>query len=139
MNPDLHYCNSCGFRLQGGSGSDGGSIAESLAKAVGWIGVVGLITFVFVLAILFANAVDPGVVVVVSFFYLGAVFAICSKLLSNIKSVRGTDSSFPKSSKETPGELSPANTNQLEPAKTPPASVTDHTTRTLDKVPLERD
>lgn len=139
VNPDLHYCKSCGYRLVGGTRSDDGGVAKSLAKAVGWIGVVGLLVFVFVLGMLLATGADEGAVVVVSFFYLAAVFGICTYILKYIRSagdhVAEFSSSQSDSSKEIPGTF----TNQLEPAKTPPASVTDHTTRTLEKVPVAKD
>jgi hypothetical protein len=136
VNPDIHYCNSCGFRIRIDGTGDAG-IATSLTRAVGWIGVIGLIAFVFIIKLLIENSTEPGAIVAISFMYLGAVFGICAYILSYIKSLHKTR--LIERDTEKPGglELRTRITKQLEHARTPPASVVENTTRTLDKLPLD--
>ncbi len=137
VNPDIHYCNSCGFRIRSEGSGDAG-VAKSLTMAVGWIGVIGLIAYVFIIKLLIENNTVPGAIVGVSFLYLGALFGICAFILSHIKSLHQTRSVNRKPEKQDGLEFRTRITNQLEHAKTAPASVVENTTRTLDKLPVER-
>ena len=131
----LRYCNSCGFRLPNESVSEDASIIGKLATGAGFVGVVGLIGFIFLIKLMLEWRVLEPVMILVSLFYLGCVFGLCAYTLSFIKVFRSE--SKPAGRADVAPQLPPRNTNQLEEPKEPPASVTDHTTRTLDKVPVE--
>lgn len=137
VKQDLQYCNSCGYRIGVDKTGDAGNVSSSLSKAIGWIGVVGLVSFVFVIKLLLESEILGGLMVAIAFFYLAALFGICYSVLDFIKSTLGGTQSKQKTAHQPPMEISGRNTNQLEPAHTQPASVIENTTRTLDKVPIE--
>ncbi len=136
VNPEIHYCNSCGFRIRiDGTGEAG--IAKALTQAIGWIGVIGLVAYVFIIKLMLENAIVPGAIVAVSFLYLGTVFGICAYILSYIKSLHKTRHIELDTEQPRNFELKTRITKQLEHSRTPPASVVENTTRTLDKLPLD--
>jgi len=106
---------------------------------MGYIGGFGMFGFIFVILILVKNGVDRNALIPISFFYLAALFGICFLIVRQISA-----SSKKSSEKETasnehqPAYLRPVTTAQLRETIDQPVSVTEHTTRTLDEVVIER-
>lgn len=138
VKPELHYCNSCGFRLERTGASRERSVVGNLATGAGFIGVAGLVGFIFLLRIMLESRLESPAIVVISIVFLGSVFGLCAYTLSFIKYFRKNELREQSVSEPEAAQFSPRNTNQLEPPKQQPASVIENTTRTLDKVPIER-
>lgn len=138
----LNYCNQCGGKVQNAGSSENESVAKSLSTALGYIGFAGFGALVGLVAILLRrDSLEPAAIVAVVFFYLTALSAISFMILRQISNLAGstnrTDKSVPNH--EDPGQVYSAPANMLDEAKQRPASVVENTTRTLDKVPVERD
>lgn len=142
IDENLNYCKNCGARIErdgGGSGSSNIntiSLEQTLSRSLAYLGGFGLLGFIFVALVLVKNDVTEKALIFISLFYLGALFGICSLIIQQIKGLHGK--SLPGkadflNSFQT-GELKPAVTGQLEEHREPVMSVTDHTTRTLNKV-----
>lgn len=102
----------------------------------GNIAGVAFVAFIFVLLVLVLNGVNGSNVVGVTFFYFLALFGLCFLFLRHS---RNETRSLPEVPVGEPLYIEPAVTAQLQEAKDRPASVTEHTTRTLDKIAVERD
>lgn len=134
----LNYCNRCGKRVSDGE-AGAASMAESMASSLGYIGGFGFIGYIFVALVLVKNGVPPNYLVPITFFYFAALFGICFLILKQTQLLRRGDE--PRSDApyhETPSYLRPVTTAQLPEGYDSPASVTEHTTRTLDEVPNRR-
>ena len=134
----LNFCSRCGARVaqQISSETRRRSPSEGLSNALGAIGVFGFIGYIFVALVLLQNS-GHNALVAVSFFYFAALLGICFMILNNLKALsadsRAQSADF-QNDHQT-GQLKNANTAQLEePKQQPISSITDHTTRTLDKV-----
>ncbi|NNF00279.1 MAG: zinc ribbon domain-containing protein [Pyrinomonadaceae bacterium] len=136
----LNYCNRCGGKIQGEDESESTSVAKSLATSLGYIGAAGFGVLIGIIAILTKSDIDPPALVAVIAFYLVALFGICFSILQMIPKVSGKRDQSRTTSPDhaSPAQLDSPTTNQLEEAKVAPASVVENTTRTLDKVPIER-
>ena len=143
VNAKLKYCNSCGERLSKAEeiDKDGepGKMLDNILTTLFLVVMFGLGILVGLVAVLLGNNVEPRFVVVIAMGYLAAVFGVCYTLLSQVPKL--IDAKL--KSRLDPHEF--AEHRQLEPRTTAqlaehrePASVTEHTTRTLDKVPVER-
>ena len=139
VNENLNYCNTCGAKIGKNGLETSNSSSHSLSVAVGFIGVAGLFGFIMVLKMLLENHVDPTVMVIILVSYLVTLFLLCAVLVGHIWKHSGD---FKVNINQTPEDYSApkqfrtVNTNQLEEAREPfIGSVTDNTTRTLDKVP----
>ena len=141
IQPELNYCNRCGTRVVKADDDSRKSLSENLSGSLGYIGGFGLVGYIFVALVLVNNGVVGNSLAAISFFYLATLFGICFMILQQLKT-------FPKNKKNQNTEfqndfkseyLKTANTAQLEESKqTPISSVTDHTTRALDKVSIEK-
>jgi hypothetical protein len=132
----LNYCSRCGTKITQIDSEVKISLSESLSTSLGYIGGFGLVGYIFVALILVKNHVDPAVLVLISLFYLGTLFGISYMILQQLRMLPGKFSAKNtdfQSDFQT-GQLEAANTAQLEEPKQQPISVTEHTTRTLDKV-----
>ena len=139
VNPDLSYCNSCGFRLQNAGSKDEKSIASTLAQSVPWVAIFGLMFLVILVKMMLDRSIDPPIIVVVTALFLGCVFGICAFAMKYARSLVLEEKLPQANIDQRPVMMPQRDTNQLEEARTPPASVTDHTTRTLEKVPAENE
>ncbi|MBX3288980.1 MAG: hypothetical protein KF855_06500 [Acidobacteria bacterium] len=138
----LNYCSRCGKRAAEDTASRP-SLAESLTVAVGYIGSAGFLGFIFVVLILSRSGFPPNQMVPIVFFYFAALFGICFLILRQAGQLAGknkdTEPAIPQGKPEQQAYIHPANTAQLvEPRDLGIASVTEHTTRTLEKTPVER-
>ncbi len=145
MTGGLKYCNSCGVRLTAGaedSGRPAGKMLVGVLSALSVIVITGIGVFIPLLIILLEKSVKPEIVVMISFAYLATIFGISFSLVRQASKLidarlRGAEG-FSAPEHREPARLSPLTTAQLEESRIPIGSVTDHTTRTLDKISLTR-
>jgi hypothetical protein len=97
---------------------------------------VGFVAFIFVMLVLVLNGVVGSNIVGVTFFYFLFLFLLCFMFL---RQSRYAASFEPQPAVES-GQFyaKPVTTAQLPEAMDTPASVTEHTTRTLDQVRVDR-
>lgn len=116
------------------------TVAQNLSTSLGYIGVAGFGLLVGLVVVLTRSDFDQPAIIVVIALYLATLLAVCLSILRMIPKVsekEGSSSNF-TSQVSQPDQLSSPTTNQLEEPKQAPASVIENTTRTLDKVPVER-
>jgi len=134
----LNYCNRCGKRVAE-SESEASSIAESLASSLGYIGGFGFIGYIFVALILVKNGIPPDVLVKITFVYFASLVGICLLVLRQAQLFKKKEPvRYQEPASEAPAYLRPITTAQLPESHDHPASVVDHTTRTLDEVPARK-
>lgn len=134
----LNYCSRCGRRVA--EDAQSASSATSPMMIAGYVAGVGFICFIFILRMLTRSDAPPNLFVPITFFYFAALFGICFLLLRHGASLAKNISSAERNETREPEYLRPANTAQLEEARDfGIGSVTDATTRTLDKVPIRDD
>lgn len=140
----LKYCNSCGFRLGADDDDDKegkpGKMLDGILTTVFLVVMFGLGILVGLVAVMLDKNVMPQLVVIIVVAYIAAVFGICFMLLSQVPKLVDA-----KLNERKRGRLpAAAAQQQLKPADTaafidrPVASVTDHTTRTLEETPVKR-
>ncbi len=143
VDNSLNFCNGCGAQLRKEKDEEK-SIFSGLLSALIAIAVVGFGVLVGFIAVLLDKIEDQGAVLAFTFIYLGALFGICYMIMKQLSKVidrkigaapNTKDDSF--ADPQPLVQLPPKSTNPLEDFNGP-ASVTEHTTRTLDEVPVER-
>lgn len=143
VSQKLKFCNSCGNRLaHEPEDKDGtpGKMLDNILTTIFLVVMFGLGILVGLVAVLLGNAVQTEVVTVIVVAYLLAVFGICFSLVRQVPKL--IDAKLRSSGYSGDGDmivqpqLRPATTAQLDEYREPVASVTDHTTKTLDQVPL---
>lgn len=140
----LNYCNSCGARIEKNPLVVSNSTSPQLVRSLFVIGPIGFIGFLAVLKILLDNGrLDTSAVVLILVAYLFTLFMICAMIVGHTWKHSGdirVKDKEPKIPEDyaSPASLRPVNTTQLEEHPQPAASVTEHTTRTLEKVPLAK-
>jgi len=145
VNEKLKYCNSCGERLakeKDDKNSPPGKMLDSLLTTLFLVVMFGLGILIGLVAVLLNNGVPKEAVTIIVIAYLAAVFGICFMLLGHVKKlVEFKLSGFVHDSDQVsrPQLLKPKTTAQLDEYQQPAASVTEHTTRTLENVPISRD
>jgi hypothetical protein len=143
LSQNLNFCQHCGSRSnRRGSPAAPAATSHLLISAGGVTGVVGLMAFFPILRELLHSGAGPELIFLVLAAYLLTVLAMFSVFIwQGAKSRRGM------SFEDTPHKTdevyrSPTfrgvDTAQLEPSNQRPASVTEHTTRTLDDVPVRQ-
>lgn len=141
-NKNLKYCNSCGERLSKAAeiDKDGtpGKMLDNILTTLFLVVMFGFGILVGLVAVLLGNGTKTEVVTVIVIAYLAAIFGICFMLAKQVPKLidaklRSTSTSHESASQP---QLQPLTTAQLSDFRQPVASVTDHTTRTLEKVPL---
>lgn len=139
ISSELNYCKRCGSPVAKGESS---TVAENLSSAIGYIGGFGLLGFIFAVVMMARSGVVPGTaLVLISFFYLAALFGICYLILRQTAMPfrkKAAESSLDLAAAEHPVYLKPVTTAQLPEPNDQPISVTEHTTRTLDEIPVAR-
>jgi uncharacterized protein (DUF983 family) len=138
VNENLNYCNNCGAKIGKNALEDGNHSSPFLSIAVGLIGTAGLFGFIMMLKILLESRLDQPSILIILIAYLVTLFLICAVLVGHIWKQSGDfriNINQPPEDYAPPKEFRGGNTNQLEPPREPfIGSVTDNTTRTLDKV-----
>lgn len=136
IKQELNYCNHCGARVSKVELETQKTVAENLSSSLGYIGGFGLFGFIFVALILVKNGVHPTALTFISLFYLASLFGICFLILRQTANL--SKKVLPKSEDYQPVfqtvQLNSPNKAQLEEYREPILSVTENTTRTLDKI-----
>jgi len=142
VNDKLKYCNGCGERLARDEDKHGtpGKMLDNILTALFLVVMFGMGILVGLVAVLLGNQVKTEVVTIIVIAYLMAIFGICFSLVrqvpklidAKLKGFNAKVSDF-----VPPQQLNPRTTAQLEEYQQP-ASVTEHTTRTLEEVPLRK-
>jgi predicted amidophosphoribosyltransferase len=133
LSAELNFCNRCGKKVAKPDTEDQEFSAESLTSAVTYVGGFGLVGFIFSVLILVKTNVPEKALIMISLFYLAALFGICFMLLRQARYL--ADRRF-NQNQNLQKELNPAITAQRAKPAERPISVTDHTTRTLEEVPV---
>lgn len=137
MPEHLNYCKNCGARNEHNPPFVGHASAGPFAFVAMMVGVIGLFGFYGVLRELLRNPIDPPLVVVVMIVYsvaLLAMFSIPIAVWRRSGELRRNN--IERRENYEPPAFQAANTAQLREPRKMPASVTEHTTRTLDHVPV---
>ena len=103
-----------------------------------FIGIVGLICFIPLLQALLRSTLDTAAVIVILVAYLLTVLAMFTVLVGHVWKNSGdirVKTNQPSDGFGGADAFRAINTAQLTEPTFQPASVTEHTTRTLDKVP----
>ena len=143
VNQNLKYCNSCGERLSKAAEIDRdgtpGKMLDNILTTLFLVVMFGLGILVGLVAVLLGNSVKHDLIVMIVLVWLAAIFGICFTLARHATKLidyrmRSWDSD---SARVDQYQLPPMTTAQLEEYREPAMSVTDHTTKTLDKVPFK--
>ena len=138
INDKLNYCKNCGAKIAKEEDSGPASMVDSLLTSVAWITIGGFGILIGLVAVLLKNGFDQKGIALIAVVYLAALFGLCYMLLSHLPKLidakldRKNETTGPVESYQPP--LFAKNTAQLEEHREP-ASVTEQTTRTLDKIP----
>jgi hypothetical protein len=140
----LKYCNNCGAQLfRSDEDKDGtpGKMLDNILTTLFLTVMFGFGILVGLVAVLLGNGVPNQLVAMIVIAYLAAIFGVCFMLVKQVpKLIDAKLKSFgPSSAEPSAPQLQPLITGQLDEYRQPVMSVTDHTTRTLDKVPLKDD
>ncbi|HEV8592930.1 MAG TPA: hypothetical protein VGQ55_12570 [Pyrinomonadaceae bacterium] len=140
----LNYCNSCGARTEKNPLIIRNSSSSYIGKALVIVGGFGFIGFLAVLKMLLeaGTRLDIAAIVIILIAYLVTLFLIMAMMIGHIWKNSGDiriKQHEPNASDDyvSPASFRAVNTAQLESAREP-ASVTEHTTRTLDHVSVDR-
>jgi uncharacterized membrane protein YvbJ len=149
VNPDLRYCNSCGARISGADESESGQMSESsfnlLVSAILAIPIAGIGIMIGLLVVMKKElALKDELIAMIAL--MGFVLLLVSEggliwlLLHRTRAAKKKK----VTQVETPVQLADVqmrglNEGQPRSAQDSISSVTEHTTRTLDAVPLERE
>ncbi len=139
LNANLNYCSSCGTRVENKALVVRNSSSSVLGVGAVFIGIVGLICFVPLLQTLLRSSIETPATVVILIAYLVTVFLMFTVLVGHVwKSSGDIRIKGNKTSDDFGGHeaFRGINTAQLPEPTERPASVTEHTTRTLDPMPF---
>lgn len=146
VNAKLKYCNGCGGRLarEVEQDKDGtpGKMLDNILTTLSVVVVFGFGILVGLVAVMLGNGVKTEVVTVIVLAYLAAVAGVCFMLVRQVPKL--IDAKLKRWSKDAEDdrqpqlEFAPLTTGQLDEYREPAMSVTENTTRTLDKVPIEK-
>lgn len=140
VNENLNYCNSCGGRIEKNALVVSNASAPYLPKAIGVIGMMGFAVFLGLVKLLLDSRLDTAAIALILIAYLAALVMVIAMLVGHIWKHSG-DIRIKVKDMETPAApsyLKPVTTARLGEANAMPTSVTEHTTRTLDEVRIER-
>jgi len=136
INQGLNYCSRCGARVDKIAPTEESPTGlEYVSMATGFVGLGGLGLTIGLIAILLNHNVVPTVIVILVLAFLCTVFGISFQLIQQLSKLIDASIS-PKgnySEKSKPAELGAVNTAQLPEHREPLGSVTENTTRTLEK------
>ncbi|MDQ6788299.1 MAG: hypothetical protein M3033_15955 [Acidobacteriota bacterium] len=142
INEELNYCNRCGKRVAGNElatrGDGSVSVLKSLSIATGFVGVFGVGGLIAIIIKLIESGIQSPAVVFLVFFFAATVFGICFLLTRQISRLTETSVSTKRNLKEklAPEQLNSNAAAQIESPREPFLSVTENTTRTLNKTKI---
>jgi hypothetical protein len=136
IDESLNYCNGCGASIRTETRSQK-SLAAFLIAGLTAITISGFLVLAILLAVLI-DRVSPRIEPLFAFgaAFLFVLFGIAFLIMRQVSRVIDHElkvRELPKRKTEPLVQLPPKSTNPLDEFRQP-ASVTDHTTRTLDKV-----
>lgn len=137
-NPKLNFCSKCGERIERSGNTD--SQHRSTAMAAAAIALGGLFITLIILMKLVGEGIEIGAVIAIAAMFLTSVIAmffIALKMMPGLFERPGS-AGVAESVYDPPKSLKTPNTARLESPTEQPASVIENTTRTLDKIPVER-
>ncbi|MEP7075719.1 MAG: hypothetical protein ABI878_07900 [Acidobacteriota bacterium] len=138
----LNYCNGCGARIEKNPLIVSNAASAQLARPLTIVAMMGFVGFIAVLKmVLDSGGLDMPAKVLVLVAYLITLFLVCAMMVGHMWKNSGDiriQHHEPKEDYVSPASLRPLTTAQLEEARPPVASVTEHTTRTLDQVAVPR-
>jgi len=143
-NQKQKYCTSCGSQMMVSSDDidkEGmpGKMLDNVLTTVFLTVLFGLGILIGLVAVLLGNNVEPKFVMFISMAYLAAIFGICATLLKQVpKLIDARLNNYKSNDLKVQPLLQERTTAQLEEPQIPVASVTDRTTRILERVPNER-
>ena len=135
----INYCNLCGKRTA--EEAKATAISPGTATAIGYIGGFAFIAYIFVVIATLRLGVSPDDLLKITFLYFAALFGICFALLyfSRNNTIPDSRRDLGENSTAKQEYFKPTVTAQLnEPREPAIGSITEETTRTLDKVPVRR-
>jgi len=140
ISDGLKFCNSCGAKLSREiEDKDGtpGKMLDNILTTLFLVVMFGMGILVGLVAVLLGSDTKTEVVTAIVLAYLATIFGICFSLARQVPKLIDARLKGWVNSSETRSvtELTPGTTAQLEEFRHPVASVTDHTTKILDKVP----
>ncbi len=134
IKPELNYCNRCGGKIEKTENNQ--TAFQSISTAVTFVGLGGMIVIlIFVLKLLKENVDISAVVAIIAMFLatiLTIIYMTIRLMPQYLDKSKTNEKSFPDFI--PPNQLGSAKTAQLEEPKQNPASVIEHTTRTLEEV-----
>jgi hypothetical protein len=138
VSENLNYCNNCGARTERHSSADGSNSTRPFALVSMLIGGGGLFGFFPLLDRLLRSGMDTAAIFFILLAYLVTVLLMFSLVMGFVwKSSSGFGPKMGRGKRfDVPDQLPVVNTAQLYEPRQPVASVTDHTTRTLENVPV---
>ena len=131
INTELNYCNRCGAKVDRLATREKSPAAGYLSMATGFIGLGGLGLTVGLIAILLNRGVVIEAVVMLAIAFLVTVFGMTFMMLRQISQMSAVP--LPKEKTFESPSLNAPRAEQLEEARQPARSVTENTTRTLEK------
>jgi len=132
INTELNYCNRCGARVDKLATVESSSATGYLSMATGFVGLGGLGLTVGLIAILLKHGVVPEAVVILAIAFLVTVFGMTFMMIRQISQMSNAAPPTKEKAIASPQLNSPP-AAQLEEPRQPARSVTENTTRTLEK------
>ena len=132
LNQELNYCNRCGARVDKLAIVGDSSATGYLSMATGFVGLGGLGLTVGLIAMLLKNGVVIEAVVMLALAFIAAVFGMTFMMIRQISQMSNTSQPSSKTVFEN-SQLNSPNTAQLPEHREFVSSVTENTTRTLEK------
>ncbi|HMQ03242.1 MAG TPA: hypothetical protein PKD26_04945 [Pyrinomonadaceae bacterium] len=140
LQTGLNYCSRCGRRVaEDGRSSSGLTPTPPIIAA--FTAGAGFFCYMLVLRTLSKAGVPPNQFIPISFVYFASLFGICVMILRYGSNALKDKDERTSGSEAKPVEqtyLAPSITAQLTEPSERPASVTEHTTRALDGIPVDR-
>lgn len=144
ISEDLNFCSTCGERVNktelAETSKKQSEMLDNLAITLICVGCGGMLFLVGLVAVLLEKTIPNQLIVLLAAMYLAAWFGICFKLLGQISKLvdANLDERKQQRSEIKPAaQLSSKTTAQLEDHFEPAISVTEHTTKNLEKVPAK--
>lgn len=143
INDALKYCKNCGAKIGKDKEKEKTpkSVIDDLLTTLCFVVLGGLGILIGLVSVLLQNGINQSSVAIVCVFYVASIAAIGYMLLSPLPKL--IDANINKNAERDepapPAQLSAPTTAQLQEHREPAASVTEKTTRNLEKIPLKHD
>jgi len=138
VDEGLNYCNNCGAQLRR-ENPPARSVTGVMIGATALTTIFGFIVLAWLMVTLLERSRFPEPVFIFGGVFLIVLSFICLMMMRQVSKLIDADlrsREFPQRTSPPPAvQLPPRSTSQLEEFREP-ASVTDHTTRTLEPTPL---